>query len=106
MSNSSGQLTHCVFFTLKDGSPENRQSLLDDCNAYLRRPDGVVSLHAGLRVEDLTREVNDGDFDVSLVVVFDDRAAHDVYQDHPEHLAFIERNKETWKNVRVFDSVE
>ena len=106
MPNSSGQLTHCVYFTLKDSSPENRQALLDDCNTYLRRPDGVVSLHAGLRVEDLTRPVNDGDFDVSLVVVFDDRAAHDVYQDHPEHLTFIERNKETWQTVRVFDSVE
>ena len=106
MSNTPGQLTHCVFFALKDSTPENRQALLDDCNTYLRRPDGVVSLYAGARVSDLTRPVNDGDFDVSLVVVFVDRAAHDVYQDHPEHLAFIERNKETWKSVRVFDSVE
>ena len=106
MSHSPGQLTHCVFFTLKESTPEKCQALLDDCNTYLRRPDGVVSLYAGLRVEDLTRPVNDNDFDVSLVVVFDDRAAHDVYQDHPEHLTFIERNKESWKNVRVFDSVE
>jgi len=66
----------------------------------------VVSLYAGIRDADLTREVNDTAFDVSLVVILKDRAAHDDYQYHPEHITFIERNKETWASVRVFDSVE
>ncbi len=105
MSNSTGQLTHCVFFSLKESTPENCQALVDDCDHFLKRPGGVVSLHVGIREADLNREVNDTDFDVALVVVFEDRAAHDVYQDHPDHRAFIERNKETWRSVRVFDAV-
>lgn len=105
MAEPSGQLTHCVFFTLKDNSSENCQALVDQCLTYLGRPDGVVGLHAGVRDAGLKRPVNDVDFDVSLIVVFADRESHDVYQDHPEHTAFIERNKETWKNVRVFDAL-
>ncbi len=105
MSNSTGQLTHCVFFALQDNTPENCQALVDECHTYLNRPGGVVSMHVGIRDAGLDREVNDADFDVSLVIVFESRDAHDVYQDHPEHLTFIERNKQTWRSVRVFDAI-
>lgn len=105
MCNMTGQLTHCVFFALKNNTPENCQALVEECNTYLNRPGGVVSMHVGIREADLDREVNDADFDVSLVLVFENRQAHDVYQDHPEHVTFIERNKETWRSVRVFDAL-
>ena len=105
MSNTTGQLSHCVFFALKNNTPENCRALVDECNTYLNRPEGVVFMHAGVRDADLDREVNDTDFDVSLVIVFESRQAHDVYQDHPEHLTFIERNKQTWRSVRVFDAL-
>ena len=55
-------------------------------------------------MSDLDRSVNDRDFDVGLHLVFKDRAAHDLYQNAPRHLQFIEENKATWKKVRVFDS--
>ena len=105
MTQTTGQLTHCVFFALKDNTPENCQTLVDECNTYLNRPDGVVSMYVGIREADLDREVNDADFDVSLVVVFENRQTHDVYQDHPEHLTFVERNKQSWRSVRVFDAL-
>lgn len=98
-------LTHCVFFSLVDKSPDKSQKLIDDCHRYLTVPEGIVSLHAGRRVEDLQRDVNDQAFDVALVVVFESRAAQDVYQDHPDHLEFIAQNRENWASVRVFDAV-
>lgn len=97
-------LTHCVFFSLVDKSPDKSQKLIDDCHRYLTVPEGIVSLHAGRRVEDLQRDVNDQAFDVALVVVFESRAAQDVYQDHPDHLEFIAQNRENWASVRVFDA--
>jgi len=63
-----------------------------------------VAFAAGVLAEDLSREVNDRNFDVSLHVVFENKAAHDKYQTHPRHLKFIEENKENWDKVRVFDS--
>jgi hypothetical protein len=64
----------------------------------------VVFYAAGLLNETLRREVNDLDFDVSLQLVFLDKAAHDTYQVHPKHQQFIEENKPTWAKVRVFDA--
>jgi len=52
----------------------------------------------------LCRPVNDREFHVGLHVVFRDRAAHDAYQALPQHRRFMAENKETWKQIRVFDS--
>ena len=97
-------LAHNVFFSLHENTAENRQKLLADCNTYLSDHPGVLFFGCGSLVDDLDRSVNDQDFDVALHVFFEDRASHDVYQTAPRHLEFIERNKPTWKQVRVFDS--
>jgi len=41
---------------------------------------------------------------VVLHVVFRNKEAHDAYQEHERHVAFIDENKANWKRVRVFDS--
>ncbi len=101
---SKGHLTHSVFFTLADPSQDNIKSLIDDCYQYLSSAEGIVSLHAGPRIADLDREVNDQDFHVALIVIFENRATHDAYQTLPDHLTFIERNKANWAQVRIFDA--
>ena len=97
-------LSHDVYFTLKDRTPEARKKLVASCHKYLAGHPGVVFYAAGLLNETLRREVNDLDFDVSLQLVFVDKAAHDTYQVHPKHQQFIEENKPTWAKVRVFDA--
>jgi hypothetical protein len=97
-------VAHMVYFSLKDNSPDAKQKLVEACRKYLSKHPGEVFFAAGTLAEDLKREVNDRDFDVSLNIVFKDRAAHDTYQDAKRHLQFIEENKENWKKVRVFDS--
>ncbi|MCA9186128.1 MAG: Dabb family protein [Planctomycetales bacterium] len=98
------QMGHMVFFTLKEGTPEAKQKLVDACDKYLTDHEGTVYYSAGVIAEEMDREVNDRDFHVALHVVFKDQAAHDKYQTHPRHLKFIEENKDTWAKVRVFDS--
>ena len=98
------QLAHMVYFKLKDNSSDAKQQLVDACHEYLSKHEGTVYYSAGVLAEDLKRSVNDLDFDVSLNLVFRDKAAHDKYQSHPRHLKFIEENKDTWAKVRVFDS--
>tara|TARA_R110002072_G_scaffold174303_3_gene329370 strand:+ start:59562 stop:59888 length:327 start_codon:yes stop_codon:yes gene_type:complete len=101
---TTAKLSHDVYFALKDPSPEAVKKLVADCHAKLAGIDGVVFLAAGTRDAELTRDVNDRDYHVSLHVFFRDRAAHDAYQDAPAHLQFIEANKDNWTGVRVFDS--
>lgn len=97
-------LGHMVFFDLKEDTDKARENLVAACKKYLSGHEGTVHFSAGVRARDLTRAVNDLDFDVALHVVFKNRAAHDEYQKHPRHLEFIEECKESWKRVRVFDS--
>jgi hypothetical protein len=97
-------LVHHVYFTLKDGTAENCQALVDACQKYLTDHAGAVFFSAGTLTTDLDRPVNDQDFDVALSVVFESRAAHDAYQVAERHLQFIAENKASWKQVRVFDS--
>lgn len=98
------RLAHHVFFTLKDKSSEAIASLIGDCQKYLDDHDGVVGFSVGRHEADLDRPVN-ARFDVSLHVIFRDRAAHDVYQTAPRHNQFIELQQDNWAKVMVCDSV-
>lgn len=98
------RVAHHVFFTLKDNSSEAVSSLISDCQKYLDDHDGVVGFSVGRRDTELDREVN-VKFDVSLHVIFRDRATHDVYQTAPRHLEFIELQKGNWAKVQVCDSL-
>ncbi len=95
---------HMVYFKLKTNSPEEKKKLVDACKKYLEHHDGVLFFSAGVLADEFKRDVNDRDWDVALHLVFADKAAHDKYQDHPEHKKFIEENKDSWAKVRVFDS--
>lgn len=97
-------LAHDVYFTLRDASPEAKQKLVDACRRHLNGHEGTVFFAAGLRADEMARDVNDRAYDVSLHVYFRDRAAHDAYQDHPRHKQFIAEMNANWKAVRVFDS--
>jgi len=75
------------------------------CKKYLSKHPGEVFFAAGIRAEDLKRDVNDQDFDVALHIVFDNKEDQDKYQTAERHKLFIEENLNNWKKVRVFDSV-
>jgi hypothetical protein len=98
------QLAHMVYFKLKDTSGASRAKLAAACKRLLSRHEGTVYFGTGTLAGDLSRPINDRDFDVSLHLVFTSKAAHDKYQEHPRHLKFIEENKDNWEKVRVFDS--
>lgn len=102
--NALCQIAHSVYFSLNDSSDGAKEKLIAACEKYLSGHPDTVSFAVGVLARDLTRPVNDQDFDVSLHVVFTNKAAHDKYQAAEKHLTFIEENKANWKKVRVFDS--
>jgi stress responsive alpha/beta barrel protein len=97
-------LSHMVYFTLKERSAAAVEKLVNACKHFLTGHPGTVFFAVGTVVPDLTRAVNQTDFDVALNVVFDTREAHDAYQQAPRHLQFVNENKATWERVRVFDA--
>lgn len=97
-------LAHAVYFSLNDPSPANVKTALASIRELLSGHEGMSYFAAGPRGAEFARPVNDAAFDVALFTVFRDRDAHDRYQVHPRHLAFVEGNKNLWKSVRVFDA--
>ncbi len=94
---------HQVCFWLKPGTPgAATEQLIADCLKYLGGVPTVRQLWAGPPAM-TPREVVDNSYQVGLVVIMDDVAGHDVYQTHPLHLEFIERNKAHWEKVRILD---
>jgi len=98
------QLSHAVYFTLKNRSPEAAAKLVASCQQHLTGHPGTVFFSAGTCAAEYDREVNDRDYDVALTIVFESHAAHDVYQTAPRHEQFIAENATDWAKVRVFDA--
>jgi hypothetical protein len=103
--DKAGLISHNVFFSLKDKSPEAQAHLIAACKKHLTGHPGEVSFAVGALAQELDRSVNDRDFEVSLHIVFQTQADHDRYQVAPRHIGFIRKNEANWKKVRVFDSV-
>lgn len=102
--DSEKMLVHGVYFTLKDNSDQAKQEFIGLCEKYLTGHDGTNYFGVGDRAEEYNREVNDQDYDIGLYIVFENKAAHDKYQDHPRHQEFIKNASDKWSKVRVFDS--
>ncbi len=95
---------HCVFFTFKPGTAKSEiDAQIASGRELLAKVPTVRRLETGHRDETMNRDVSVTDFDLGLVVLFDDRAGHDVYANHPLHLEYINRHKPHWAGVRVFD---
>jgi hypothetical protein len=98
------QLSHMVYFTLQDGSDAKISELLNACKKYLVGHPGVAYFSLGTLNQELARPVNDRGYHVTLNMVFENRASHDLYQVAPQHLEFIAEQKSNWSQVRIFDS--
>jgi hypothetical protein len=97
-------LYHCVYFWLK---PE----LTAAQRAEFRR--GVESLAGIKSVEKVAvgapaaterRPIIDASYDVALIVLCKNVAAQNAYQVDPIHLAFVEKFKNCWARVQIYDS--
>lgn len=97
-------LSHAVYFTLKNRTPEAAAKLVASCQQHLTGHPGTVFFSVGTCAAEYDRQVNDRDYDVALTIVFESHAAHDVYQTALRHEQFIAENATDWAKVRVFDA--
>jgi Stress responsive A/B Barrel Domain len=99
-------LRHQVYFWLnRPGNPDDRAALL----AGLRTLGAIAevkALHTGVPAPTEAREVVDASFDVSELMLFENAADQQVYQDHPLHQAFIAACEHLWARVVVYDSLD
>ena len=97
-------LVQKVFFWLRkdlDGSQitEFRMGL-----ESLKTIEHAEAVYVGTPAAVAERPVCDSSYDFCLTVIVKDIPAHDAYQAHEKHQAFIAAHKEHWKKVKVYDA--
>ena len=97
-------LFHTVFFWLHPDVSAQDEARFADEVAQLLTIEHIASGQAGHPAATEAREVTDHSFHTSLHLQFATQADHDLYQEHPEHLRFIDACKDLWAQAKVFDS--
>jgi len=99
---AAGNMAHAVYFDLKDS--RDSEAFMRECRERLAAIPGVRLLEVGERCAEFKTPRNDQTFDVALWVLFEDRAAHDGYQVHPQHRALVETWTPKLAGIEVFDA--
>ncbi|MEO8886382.1 MAG: Dabb family protein [Mucilaginibacter sp.] len=94
---------HQVYFWLKNEADQAK--LIEGINT-LAAIKGLKQIHIGVTAN-TPREVVDNTYHASLLTIFDNKEAHDVYQDDPIHHEFLANYvKPLVAKVVVMDSVD
>lgn len=96
---------HHVYFWLKN--PNSKEDL-DKLVAGLKKLSAVKTIrqfHIG-KAAGTSREVIDSSYAVSWLVLFDNKADQDSYQEDPIHKKFVEECASLWSKVIVYDSID
>jgi Stress responsive A/B Barrel Domain len=100
------RVIHHVFFWLKNPqSTDDLASLLKGLNT-LKQIEVIREMHIGVPASTEQRDVVDASYSASELMIFDDVAAQETYQDHPVHKKFVENCSHLWSRVVVYDSVD
>lgn len=95
---------HSVYFWLRQGLTSLEEQQFDAGVRSLREIEGVRGGYIGVPAA-TDRPVIERGYSRALVLVFEDEAGHDGYQEHPVHDRFRRDCARFWTEVRIFDVV-
>lgn len=96
-------IAHHVLFWLKaDTTPEQKQAFRQSLQT-LEGIEAVKTLHIGTPAP-IERAVVDTTYTFSLLLMFEDMAAHDVYQGHELHQNFLNGFRQYFDKVVIYDA--
>jgi hypothetical protein len=97
-------LIHHVVFWLK---PELKEEEIRQFEIGVKSLETIrehlVSAHVG-KPAGTRRPVIDSTYSYVLMLVFENLAAHDAYQNHPVHVKFVADCSRYWEKVLIYDS--
>jgi hypothetical protein len=94
---------HVVNFWLKKDLTEAQHQQFVDGVKSLGAIESLVTFNVG-KPADTNRPVIDNSYDYCELTIFNDLAGHDLYQDHPIHVKFVEECNHLWEKVLIYDS--
>ncbi len=99
-----GILVHNVYFYLNDDVTAEEQKQFEAGLKALLSIEEIHEAEMGVPAETNERDVTDHDFVYSISLSFKSLEDYEVYEEHPDHLKFIEAYSHLWADVKVYDS--
>lgn len=96
-------IAHHVLFWLKADTSEDQKKAFRNGLQSLEKIEVVKTFHIGTPAP-IERAVVDTTYTFSLFLLFDDLAAHDVYQVHEIHKAFLDEFRVLFEKVIIYDA--
>jgi hypothetical protein len=96
-------LIHSVYFWFKRDADPLLVERFSEGLARLRTIPDVQSVYVGTPAATPARPVIDDSYAWALIETFADLDAHDRYQVHPVHEAFVREFSASWEKVMVYD---
>jgi hypothetical protein len=95
---------HSVYFWLKDDLTSEQLETFKHGLRSLTTIESVKQSYIGVPAP-TDRAVIDRSYSYGLIVVFDDQAGHDAYQEHETHDQFRRTCSPFWSKVLIYDFV-
>ena len=96
-------IAHHVLFWLKADTTEEQKAAFKKSLQTLENIEFVKTFHIGTPAP-IERAFVDITYTFSLILFFEDLAAHDVYQVHPLHKAFLDEFRVFFEKVIIYDA--
>ncbi|GGH07196.1 MULTISPECIES: Dabb family protein [Pedobacter] len=96
-------IAHHVLFWLKADTTDDQKAAFRKGLEKLESIEVIKTFHIGVPAP-IERAVVDTTYTFSLILFFEDLAAHDVYQVHPVHKAFLDEFRIYFEKVVIYDA--
>jgi len=104
MEKVKPQMAHTVFFWLKEGTSESDKRSFENGLEKLSTVPTIHLSYWGRPASTENRDVVDNSYQYAINSFFATVEDHDIYQEHPIHLEFIENHNAIWEKVVVYDN--
>ena len=104
LSDGKQKFVHSVYFWLKQDLSEEQLTEFHQKLLALTKIDTVRESYVGTPAP-TDRPIIDRSYSVALILAFDDKEKHDIYQDHPVHDDFRNSCGDYWEKVLIYDSI-
>lgn len=104
LGDGKKKFVHSVYFWLKQDLTEEHLADFHQKLLALTKIDTVRESYVGIPAP-TDRPIIDRSYSVALILAFDDKEKHDIYQDHPVHDDFRDSCGEYWEKVLIYDAV-
>lgn len=101
---SIGSLQHTVYFYLVDDVSDEERERFEEGLQELMSIETIHRYEMGVPGSTAERDVTDHDFAYSIFSWFLTLDDYKIYDEHPDHLDFIDEFNHLWADVKVYDS--